>query len=246
MGLIAKYRAFRKRQFERSLAKHHKVVKNAKAVREDRQAALEFFVAQSDAEVAVPRLLDRFSYSLDHGINDTREKELALEGIVKHGKQALPFVKEFLQSSIYIAWPIKILSQIVEPKEKAEILETCLDYGDVELDQKVVDKNYDILCYLMELELPFDASKLLKFAKVHDERVRFAAVEVLLKQKRDDINKELEGLLFDESSENIRLRQAVAVALAEQGKSLQKQEGITPGHLMPGFEIDAQFRVVSL
>ena len=47
------------------------------------------FLAQNvdDANLAVGALLNRFEYSLEHGINDSREKELALSGVVRHGKE---------------------------------------------------------------------------------------------------------------------------------------------------------------
>src|ERR671921_526851 len=84
-----------------------KLITNAKAIRDDRWAALEFLAHGLDnAEEALPALLPRFEYSLEHGINDTREKELAMKGIVRQGERAIPYVKEWLQKTSRIAWPI--------------------------------------------------------------------------------------------------------------------------------------------
>ena len=91
MGLLEKWKQFSEDRRVKKVKRATKLVKNPKAIKEDRWASLEF-LAQSvdDADLAVGALLNRFEYSLEHGINDSREKELALSGITKHGKNALP------------------------------------------------------------------------------------------------------------------------------------------------------------
>src|SRR6478735_1523223 len=82
-----------------------KLVRNAKAIREDRWAALEFLAKDlKEADQAIPLLLQRFEYSLEHGINDTREKELAQEGVVRFGDSGVPFLRDWLKKTSRIAW----------------------------------------------------------------------------------------------------------------------------------------------
>jgi hypothetical protein len=216
MGLIQKWKAFQKARLEKKIAGYLKTVKNPKAIREDRVEALEFFVDLKDPEVAVTSLLQRFEYSLEHGIYDTREKETAKSAIMGHGKKTLPLVKDHLKKTSRIAWPLKIVRELEDDRQFTATLLDLLDFADVSLDAEKVDKNYDILCYLREsiLEEPKD---LFAFLEAHDERIRFAATEVLLNHKTPEIKARLEPFLEDLSAENTRSHQAVVQAYQPEG-----------------------------
>ena len=67
-------------------------------------------------------LLNRFEYSLEHGINDSREKEIALSGIVRHGNDAIPFLEKWLKHTSRIAWPIKAIKAIADDKTVVDCL----------------------------------------------------------------------------------------------------------------------------
>ena len=84
MGLLDKYREFKENRLKKTIAKHLKSLKNPKAIQEERQAALDFFCECHEIKTAVPSLLQRFDFSLEHGIRDTREKEGAMDGILFH------------------------------------------------------------------------------------------------------------------------------------------------------------------
>ncbi len=187
-------------------------MRNRKAIKEDRQGAIDFFADLEDAEKAVPVLLDRFEYSLDHGINDSREKESQHEGHHATRRKDAWSSKNRLRQTTKIAWPMKILeSSGVDRNEIADALISCLDTKDVSFDQNAVDKNYDILCYLIDYEIGDRARLILPFLKDPDERVRFASLEVLLAQKPGltDLSSLLEHFLLDDSPENRRLRALV-------------------------------------
>lgn len=190
-----------------------KIVTNAKAIKEDRMAAIDF-LAQSvdDVELACVGLLGRFDYSLEHGIVDIKEKERAMAGIVRHEKAALPFLKEWINKTNRIAWPLKILLKLGSEEEiKATLLE-ALNYSEVSFDQSAVDKNYDILCYLRDYQVVDFIPKLSHFMKDTDERVRFSCAEVLLEQDSELVPSILESFLADRSSENTRIHQTVVDA----------------------------------
>lgn len=237
MGLIEKIKQFKKKRLEKKLARNLKLIKNAKAIREDRVAAIDFFANLSDYHSSVPALLQRFEYSLEHGINDTREKDAAKAGIVKHGKSVLPLVEEHLKKTSRIAWPIKIIKELAEERELTQILFECLDFSDVSLDHEKVDKNYDLLCYLRDFSVP-DPLKLLNFINVHDERVRFAAVEVLLNQKHEEIPGKLEHFLVDTSAENTRIRQSVTHAFLQNHWAVKDPGKLVNAGLMPGMYLN--------
>lgn len=201
-----------------------KIITNAKAIKDDRWAAIEFVARDvENVEEAVTALLPRFEYSLEHGINDTREKELAMKGIVRFGEKAIPFVKDWLSSTTRIAWPIKVLNQLGQDEVVIDCLKSALNFGEVSFTQHIVDKNYDILCYLRDYQLHNEISQIAHFLNDADERVRYAAAEVLIAQDSEEVKGRLERFLHDDTSENRRIRGAVAQLFTDKAWSQPSQ-----------------------
>lgn len=242
MGLFGKLLGGKARD-ERRIQKALTLVKNAKAIREDRVAAIDYFKNLGDMQIAVPALLQRFEYSIEHGINDTREKESAMDGIVAYGQDALPLVKEHLITTNRIAWPIKILKALGHEEQVIEILKSALDFGDVAFDQIKVDKNYDILCYLRDYKLPGFTEKLAHFLVDHDERVRFACAEVLVDQDDPQVPELLERFIGDSSPDNTRIRQAVVEAFLRHQWPLKHPERFPDRRIVEGLIVNANNRL---
>jgi HEAT repeat protein len=231
---------------ERRIEKSRKTIADPKAIKDDRWAALEFIGELDDPEIAVPTLLKRFEFSLEHGINDAKEKERALAGISKHGEKAIPYVEQHLRETTRIAWPIKALKALGSDKQIIEVLKNAIDFGDVAFDQDKVDKNYDILCYLVDYQLGDFATRLTHFLRDPDERVRFACVETLVEQQSDNFQKDLEPFLIDESAENTRIRQTVLEAFVRHGWIVKNREKIPEGRLTKGYFLDRSGKVLRL
>jgi hypothetical protein len=235
VGLFQKIKEFRVKRQQAAVEKNQKNLQNAKAIREDRVAASEFFCAHKEPAVAIPALLKRFEFSLDHGIYDAREKESAFGGILAFGASALPIVRDHVWTTSLIAWPLKIIEKLATEEEMVEILETCLDYTDVSLDADKTDKNYDILCHLREYPLQDPHKKMAPFLEAHDERIRYAAAEVLTHQPySSDITKLLERFLVDHSAENTRLHQIVLDAYVEHKWKVVDPERLVKAGLPQG------------
>ena len=215
MGLIKKYQDYKEKSRLKRIERAAKLIKNPKATKDDRWAALEFFSSLDDPAVSVPALLERFEFSLEHGILDTREKELALEGILKCKDACLDDVRGKLVTTTKIAWPLKVLSQLASEEVLVKSLTDTLNFEDVSFDQGAVDKNYDVLCYLRDYQLSDVAIKIAHFLKDPDERVRFACAEVLIEQDQD-MSGVLEPFLLDDSSENRRIKQSVITAFIDK------------------------------
>ena len=243
MGLIEKFRKFKENRFEKSVKKNLVIIQKTKVLQEDRAAAIDFFKSLKEAEIAVPAMLKRFDFSLEHGINDTREKESCMEGILAHKEKALEHILEHLKKTNRIAWPIKIYSKLVGEDELIKVLLEVINYEDVSFDQSKVDKNYDILCYLMDYKLPDGGQSLLSITKDHDERVRYAAAEAILEQKKPEVVSQLEPFLFDESPENIRIRQAVVEAYCENAWTIQSKDIIQTGEFLGGYVITKELQI---
>lgn len=229
MGLFGSISRYRGQKRERQTEKNLKYLRNPKAIKEDRQGAIEFFASLDEPEIAVPALLQRFEYSLEHGINDSREKEKCLDGIVRHGEKAIPYITSHLQVTNRIAWPIKALAKVSQETQLIDSLKSCLDFGDISFDQAKIDKNFDILCYLRDFQLPGLLEKIASFLQAADERLRFAGCEVILEQDDPKVPSLIEPFLADSSSENTRLRQLAVEAFVAKGWTLAKPEQFPNG-----------------
>lgn len=232
--MFAKFREFKEKRTQKKIAKCARTITNAKAIKDERWAALEYMKNLNDIEIAVPSLLARYNYSLEHGINDTREKEMAMEGIVKYGVEAVPFLENYLKQTTRIAWPIKILNAIAAEDVIVKTLREVLNPLADSFDQAAVDKNYDVLCYLRDYKLEGFLDTLQTFLANPDERVRFAAAEALIEQDYPEVSALLEPFLKDETSENRRIRQAVVDAFLVKGWKLQDARQFENGLVVEG------------
>jgi hypothetical protein len=231
---------FSRKNDDKRIASALAKVKNPKAIREDRVAAIDYFADFGDPKVGVPSLLARFEYSLEHGINDTREKDACMEGILGYGAEAMPLVQEHLMTTNRIAWPIKVLKKLGTEDQVVEVLKSALDFGDVRFDQARVDKNYDILCYLIDYKVPGFADKIEHFLNDPDERVRFAATEFLIEQDDPRVPGMLERFIGDESSENTRLRKSVVEAFLKNGWTLKEPGKFPNGQVASNIFVTGQ------
>jgi HEAT repeat protein len=230
---------------EARIMKSSEMAKNPKAIREDRWAAIEYLADDvADTKAAVQGLLARFEFSLEHGINDTREKEKALSGIMRHGEAALPIILEHLKTTTRIAWPIKILKSLVRSDDRiVECLLGTLDYSDVSFDQARTDKNYDILCHLADFKRRGLKDRISHFLSVPDERVRYAAAEVLMEQDLDEVGETLETLMRDENPDNSRIRQAVVQKYLDLNWAIQKPDAFANRQVIGPIYINDQDRL---
>jgi hypothetical protein len=224
LGVLNSIKEYFRNREQKKIERNLAIIKNPKAIREERWAALEYIGSLEDPEVAVLGLMQRYSFSLEHGINDTKEKELVMENILRFEQAAIPFLTEQLSKSDRIAWPLKILYKLGSEAQIVEALQKALCFEDVSFDRASVDKNYDILCYLRDHSLDNYTKELSHFVTDPDERVRFAAVEALIEQKDSNIPELLEGFLSDETSENRRIRKSVVDAFVRQGWGIKNTD----------------------
>ena len=241
MGLIEKIKNFSKKRKQKAFNKNCQIIKNPKAIKEDRVGAIESLASFEDKAAATKALLARFNFSLEHGIQDSREKEKIMDSILSFKENAISPTLDYLKQGKSIAWPVKILSSLISKKELTDALESSLIFGDIDFSQENVNKNYDILCHPRNHALADKGKKLFAFLKVHDERLRVAAVEAILTQGDESNYEELEELLLDNSSENIRLKQAVAQKFIDLGRRLKKTHLFKTGFLHPDLIINKDY-----
>lgn len=234
LGSIKNYFSGRsERRFEKAALLIKKVV----AIKEERMSAIEYLGSIEDSEVAIPALLARFDFSLEHGIQDEREKGKAMEGIVKRGDDAIEIVKQHLLNTNKIAWPVKILSKIADKETVLAVLKQAIEFGDVSFDDNKINKNYDVLCYLRDYNLDGFITKLAPFLEDADERIRFATIEALAEQDDPSLPDLFEPFVADESSENRRIREVVVQTFLSRGWKLKNTDGFVDGVVMPGVRV---------
>lgn len=241
MSLTKKIKHFFERRREKAFEGNVKIIKNPKAIKDDRMASIEALAASSKPVEATRALLSRFDYSLEHGIQDSREKEKTLEGILAFKKEALAPTLEHLKTARSIAWPVKIITTLATQEELIKSLHSTLDFGDIDFSQEIVNKNYDILCHLRNHPLPDNGKSLFHFLKAHDERLRVAAVEAILAQDLEENFVELEPFLLDNTAENIRLKQAIAQKFVDLKRKLTQTKLFKTGFLHPDLVINKDY-----
>jgi HEAT repeat protein len=132
------------------------------------------------------------------------------------------------------------LKSLATEEQVIAALEQALDFSDVRFDQAKVDKNYDILCHLIDYNHPNFIDKAAHFLNDPDERVRFAATEFLVEQKDGNAARHLERFIADTSADNIRIRQAVITAFESLRWEIKDKTGF------PNGQIDGRLFVNSL
>ncbi|SMF66749.1 HEAT repeat domain-containing protein [Pseudobacteriovorax antillogorgiicola] len=241
MGLFGKFKDYQATRSEKRLEKAAKLVKNPKAIKEDRWSALKFLADDAEgAERVINALLSRFEYSLEHGILDSREKDLALKGVIRFGEEGVPVIEEWIKKTDRIAWPIKALKAVTDEKQVVESLKAALVLEDVRFDQAKVDKNYDILCYMRDFQLSGFEESISHFLKDSDERVRFAAAESLIEQESNEVAQYLEPFLSDTTSENRRIKEAVTRAFIERKWPVKDGAAFTDGYISDNARLSQQ------
>ena len=113
--------------------------------------------------------------------------------------------------------------------------------------QQTTDKNYDILCYLRDYKLSDESTeKIFTLLDNPDERIRFAALEVLLEQAAEKVPEKVERFLLDTTAENTRLRQAAIEAFIEKDWTLVNKEKFELGDFEEGIKVTKAFKLKRL
>jgi HEAT repeat protein len=206
----------------------------------DRQEAINALSEMGTSE-AVQVLLKRFTFHMDPSITDQEEKDAAFRGILKAGRAAVEPVRAFAAKAESLAWPMKIMDELLDESEYVEELLKWLERWDTEY-AKFVDPKVQILTALEEHKHPRIREEVERFLEDVNEPARFHAVSTLLAQEDAAAAPALARLLGDE--ESLRVRTRIAEGLASRGWTVAEdnREAARKG-LPPGYGIDASGRV---
>jgi hypothetical protein len=207
----------------------------------DRQEAIQALADMASADAAVV-LLKRFTFHMDPSITDQEEKDAAFRGILRAGKDAIAPVRAFAAKAESLAWPMKIMKELVDDDEYVEELLRWLSRWDTEY-AKFVDPKVQILTALEERKHAHIREKVEPFLDDVNEPARFHAVSALLAQDDAAAVVSLARLLAVEESVRVRTKTAEGLALRGWIVPEDERDGVRKG-LPPGFSVDPSGRVV--
>ena len=92
----------------------------------ERKRAIEALTAIGTEE-AVVQLLKRYEYRTEATILDEEEKELVHQSVLSLGDRAIPGLKQYINTQVYVYWPIKALRQIVGDHAAAGLVLEALE-----------------------------------------------------------------------------------------------------------------------
>jgi HEAT repeat protein len=207
----------------------------------DRQEAIQALADMGTPEAAEV-LLKRFTFHMDPSITDQEEKEAAFRGVLRAGRDAIEPVRAFAAKAESLAWPMKIVRELIDEAEYLDELLRWLSRWDTEYS-KFVDPKVQILTALEEHKSPRIREAVERFLEDVNEPARFHAAATLLAQEDPATLPALIRLLLEE--ESVRVRAKVAEGIAARSWEIPEAERPGVRSALPApFSIDARGRIV--
>jgi hypothetical protein len=206
----------------------------------DRQEAIQALAELGTADASAV-LLKRFTFHIDPSITDQEEKDSAFRGVLRAGKEAILPVRAFAERAESLAWPMKILKELVDEGEYVEELLRWLSRWDTDYS-KFIDPKVQLLIALEEHRHPRIREEVERFLEDVNEPARFHASCTLLAQDDPAAAGPLAKVLLED--ESVRVRTKVAEGLAARAWPLPADQRPAVQKVLPsGFTLDAQGRL---
>jgi hypothetical protein len=206
----------------------------------DRQEALHELAKLGTAD-AVQALLKRFTFNTDPSITDQEEKEVAFQGILKAGKEAIEPVRAFAAKAESLSAPMRILKEILPEEELVEELLVWLSKWDTEY-AKFIDPKLQILQELETHQHEKIRAAVEPFLQDVNEPARFHAVAATFAQKDPEALKALLDATIEE--ESVRIRSKIADGILSAGWTIpEERRDPVRKVLPPQFGIDGEGKI---
>jgi len=201
----------------------------------DRSEALVMLAEVGTADSAAA-LLKRFTFKIDPSITDQEEKDVAAQGVVGAGRDAIEPIRKFSEKADSLSWPMKILKELVDEKEFVEELMSWLERWDIEYS-KFIDPKIQLLVELEEHTHPDIRAAVEPFLDDVNETARFHAAAAIFHQEDASATAALVRILPEE--ESFRVKNKIAEGLLARGWVIPEDlREATRKALPPGFTID--------
>jgi hypothetical protein len=216
------------------LKKHVARVANKRAQKHERWESIQI-LGDDGSDEAIRALLTRFTIRVDPSITDDEEKSAAFRGIVQHGKAALGPVREFLESSESLAWPLKILTDLQSEEDVVTTLLELLSKMDTEYERDP-QKKIDLMAGFEERKDPRIVEAVSRFLEDMNETVRFYTVGAILAQ---DDAEAARGALTQAflTEESVRVRMRILDGYIERGWTLGDVQDEAARRLPTGYSL---------
>ncbi|WP_394842430.1 HEAT repeat domain-containing protein [Pendulispora brunnea] len=246
MGLFDLFKAGSKEKGEKkdpkaaAAAKWAERAGDKRAQNYDRQEAIAALADMKTGEAAAA-LLKRFTFTIDPSITDQDEKDTAFEGIVGAGELAIEPIRAFSTKAASLAWPMKILKELLPEEAFVEELLSWLSRWDTEYS-KFIDPKIQLLAALEDYKHPKIREAVQPFLEDVNETARFHAVATTFAQGDEAATPSLVSLFVDE--ESFRIKNKLADGFAATGWPIpDDQRDSMRKALPPGYSIDAAGKV---
>jgi hypothetical protein len=201
----------------------------------DRQEAIQQLAALGTADAA-SALLRRFTFIIDPSITDQEEKDAAFAGVVRAGREAVEPVRAFVAKAESLAWPMKVMKDLLSEEEYVDELVLWLSRWDTEY-AKFIDPKIQILVSLEELRGPKVLAEAERFLLDVNEVARFHAVGAVLAQNEPASVTPLLDCLLDE--ESVRVKHRILDGMAARGWAVPEEKREAVRKVLPsGTTID--------
>lgn len=233
MGLLD---IFAKKDSPAAIKKHAARVANKRSQTPDRWESIKA-LREAGGQAAAEALLPRFDYKVDPSISDREEKDYVVECLVHMGEAALPAVRAHLHNSDSIAWPLRVLTQLLD--EDGVVTELLAVAADMSAEyERFPEKKIQVLAELEERRDPRIAPAVLPFVRDMNENARYHAVGALLRQEEaaDFVESVMDAFLEEESA---RIRATVLDRLADAALGVGPRQPEVAAHMPPGYKLDA-------
>ena len=185
---------------------------------------------------AVTALLKRFTFIMEPSITDAEEKQVAFEGILTAGDHALDPIRRFAAKAESLAWPMKIMREMLEEEGYVGELLQWLTKWDTEY-AKFIDPKIQLLVEMEEHKDPRIMDAVSDFLMDVNEVARYHAVGAALYQDTDAAQAPLLSMFIDE--ESVRIRTRVADAFASRNWCVPEDQRAEARKSLPsGYTID--------
>ncbi len=229
---------FMENRKKKSLENAIKLLCNKKTNKENRLVAIEKLEEEAKTnDEALRGLIKRFNFNIEHSILDNKEKEHVQKIIMSHKERAIPLLHENLEKDFNISWTIQTLNKLGIGDVVPALL-SVINYEDLSFAKDKLEKNLEILTMLRDYKHPEIYDKTKEFLDNHDERIRFATLELLAIQDPSRASQDLAIYITDETVENLRLQNRVIKLYHENQWKIPNHKQFKGGKIKDGIYID--------
>ncbi len=208
----------------------------------DRQEALQALADMKTPEAAAA-LLKRFTFNMDPSITDQEEKELAFQGVLAAGSGAIEPVRAFAAKADSLAWPMKLLKELLPEDKYVEELIAWLARWDTEY-AKFIDPKIQLLVALEDYKHPKIREAVEPFLIDVNETARFHAVATTFAQEDAAALVPLLSTLADE--ESFRVKNKICDGVSVRGWTIPDDQRDAARKSLPsGYSIDGSGHITS-